>query len=535
MPAPTADDHAFAKAGLLRSQVTPALTVSRDLSNADSGKTLPYAGADPITLTAPTGVRPGFACRVVQLGAGAVTIAAGAGASLVTALSSPATTGAGSFVDVNGVSQPGASPIFAVLAGGTGGAAGPTFADALGVLLYPDILVRGLPTVGAGLDSGYPDGAYVLADGSSIQYEGDAGYEYTANSRHYFDWDPDAREVVITVAGATPPLTPGFTRMMEVRTDSTEITDAYPWNYGGIILKEHSVIELSEPGCFIDFTSNRSRVLGKQAGTFLIASAPLDSVPPGHNCLIDCDNTALTGVENTLIGGGGSSLTTGSSNIAIGPGALSQAVGQNQNAAIGHLALNFSTGTDGTGIGYRAGWGFTIGQGNTAIGSFTQGLDSPQTGDNNTVIGYLAKTSALGVSNEVTLGNADVTALRCAQTSITAISDERDKADIVSIPRARAQILLKALQPVHFRWDMRHEEGEPQPKAGILDSGFTAQNLREAQEAAGIADYARFVYDANPERLEATYSRLLPYLVQIIKDQQAAIEALNIKVFGDGR
>lgn len=51
------------------------LTASRNVSNADLGETLYYTGAGNITLTIPAGLVPGWWCRVVQGGAGKVTLA----------------------------------------------------------------------------------------------------------------------------------------------------------------------------------------------------------------------------------------------------------------------------------------------------------------------------------------------------------------------------------------------------------------------------------------------------------------------------
>ena len=52
------------------------------------------------------------------------------------------------------------------------------------------------------------------------------------------------------------------------------------------------------------------------------------------------------------------------------------------------------------------------------------------TGDNNLILGNTATPSAITVDNEITLGNSSISTLRCAVTSITSLSDERDKSDI---------------------------------------------------------------------------------------------------------
>lgn len=55
--------------------VVDTLTTSRSVSNADNGETLYYTGASNITLTIPAGLVTGWWCRVVQGGAGKITLA----------------------------------------------------------------------------------------------------------------------------------------------------------------------------------------------------------------------------------------------------------------------------------------------------------------------------------------------------------------------------------------------------------------------------------------------------------------------------
>ena len=46
------------------------------LNDGDNGKTITLNNADPITLTIPAGLGAGFNCKVIQAGAGAITVAA---------------------------------------------------------------------------------------------------------------------------------------------------------------------------------------------------------------------------------------------------------------------------------------------------------------------------------------------------------------------------------------------------------------------------------------------------------------------------
>lgn len=142
-------------------------------------------------------------------------------------------------------------------------------------------------------------------------------------------------------------------------------------------------------------------------------------------------------------------------------------------------------------------------------------------GQNNTAIGYNAKPATATTSNSITLGNSSVTSLRCAVTSITSLSDARDKKDVSPIELGLD--FVKELNPVKFVWDDRNEDG----KHDIADSGFIAQELKAVEDKYDAADVLKLVYDENPEKLEASYGRLIPVLVQAIKDLAAKVERLE--------
>lgn len=140
--------------------------------------------------------------------------------------------------------------------------------------------------------------------------------------------------------------------------------------------------------------------------------------------------------------------------------------------------------------------------------------------ENVTLIGYQSSASATNATNEITLGNNQISALRCNVTSITSLSDARDKANIEPISNASA--FIKDLKPVKFDWNRR--DGV---KAKEHDIGFLAQDLDEAQSKHGIQEHLDIVYKSNPEALEASYGKLLPILVQALKEQQEEIEKLK--------
>jgi hypothetical protein len=225
----------------------------------------------------------------------------------------------------------------------------------------------------------------------------------------------------------------------------------------------------------------------------------------------------LTGTSNTAVGDqalefntasantavGAASLllnTTGSSNTACGGGTLSANLIGNSNVAIGANALLVSTN-----------------DGNTAVGATA--LSTLTTGVNNTGIGLNAQPSTATVSNTITLGNSSIATLRCQVTAITALSDQRDKKDIVDIPAGLA--FVQALRPVAFLWNMR--DGG---KIDVPEFGFIAQELQAAQETTGIT-VPNLVSLENLERLEASQSTLLPVLVKAIQELKAELDALK--------
>lgn len=162
---------------------------------------------------------------------------------------------------------------------------------------------------------------------------------------------------------------------------------------------------------------------------------------------------------------------------------------------------------------------------NTALGSLAG--STLTTGSNNTLLGYNAAPSAVDTSNEFTLGNGSVGTLRCQQTTITGISDERDKKDIETIPVGLD--FVNALRPVRFTWNCR--DGA---KVGIKAAGFIAQELDIAQSAFNAEEYLNLVHKANPDKLEATTGNLLPVLVKAIQELSAENENLKSRLDAAG-
>ena len=229
-------------------------------------------------------------------------------------------------------------------------------------------------------------------------------------------------------------------------------------------------------------------------------------------------------------------FVSGNYNIGIGNGAFNDTCSSSFNVAIGHSVFNaLTTGENNIGVGLESLYYLSTGNNNIAIGvqSLKNASNSNNTalgdsaglnvttGSNNTLLGYNAQPSAATVSNEITLGNSSVITLRCQVTSITSLSDERDKTGIS--PLKAGLSFVQILKPVAFTWNMR--DGG---KVGVPDTGFVAQDLVKAQTDAGVT-IPGLVYAENPEKLEAAYGKLIPVLVKAIQELTARVEELEAR------
>jgi hypothetical protein len=89
-----------------------------------------------------------------------------------------------------------------------------------------------------------------------------------------------------------------------------------------------------------------------------------------------------TGIQNTAVGQ--SSLSTvagGSRNVAIGYQTIVGVAGD-ENTGVGTEALQVTTGTRNTGLGFRSGFYFTSGNNNTILGSYTGSFGMPAVNNN---------------------------------------------------------------------------------------------------------------------------------------------------------
>jgi hypothetical protein len=212
----------------------------------------------------------------------------------------------------------------------------------------------------------------------------------------------------------------------------------------------------------------------------------------------------------------------GTQNVAIGNYALDELTSADSSVAVGYGALTSVTTTNSnTGVGYAAMQQLATGQNNTGIGAIAG--NALESGDNNICIGFDADVSSASVSNQIKLGNGSISDLRCADTSISSSSDERDKSNIVDIPLGVD--FLKTVRPVSFDWTRR--DGH---KVGVKDFGFVAQELKIAADATDYADHMRLVHNDDPDNLEADPMKMFPILVKAIQELSAKNTALEARV-----
>jgi hypothetical protein len=188
------------------------------------------------------------------------------------------------------------------------------------------------------------------------------------------------------------------------------------------------------------------------------------------------------------------------------------------------ITLGKSTNGQNTIVGINSGSSLTSGINNTILG-YASG-STITSGSNNILIGSGVNSSSSTVSNEITLGNNSVSVLRCQASSITSLSDARDKSDIVDIPLGLN--FIDKLHPVKFVWNTR--DGS---RSNIPDFGFIAQELQDAESSIGV-NVPNLINTNNPDKLEASYGTLIPIMVKAIKElsalaakQQEEIELLK--------
>jgi hypothetical protein len=189
------------------------------------------------------------------------------------------------------------------------------------------------------------------------------------------------------------------------------------------------------------------------------------------------------------------SNTAGYYSTSIGYKSLYSLTTSIHNTALGAFSLYNTSGTTSTGntaCGYNSGYNVT-------------------TGYTNTLLGFNSQPSSNTVKNEITLGNSSITTLRCNQTSITSLSDKRDKTNIEPINVGLN--FINEINPVIFSWNRR--DGS---LVGKKSSGFIAQQLKSVEENFKVQEFLKLTNSSNSDKLEASYMNLLPVLIKSLQE-----------------
>ena len=263
---------------------------------------------------------------------------------------------------------------------------------------------------------------------------------------------------------------------------------------GANTLMGYQVASSAEPGA-------ANSIYGYQAGQALNCNAGAGSAD--YNCIFGFQAALrMTGGNQSAIYGAqaGNNITSGSGHSIVGSNAGQGVTTANNNVWMGEISGVNLNGNNNTGVGYNAG---------------SQG--SAQTYSNTSSLGANAVPTG---SNQVTLGDSGVATLRCQQTTITALSDERFKTDIelLDIPDG----FLNEVRIVTYKWIL---EGMPQGK----QVGVIAQQLDVLQEQYGLK-WLGLVDKSNPDRWEATPGKLLFPLIQRVQRQDAQLKRFESRL-----
>jgi len=253
------------------------------------------------------------------------------------------------------------------------------------------------------------------------------------------------------------------------------------------------------------------------------------------------DNTTAT--DNTAVGNEAlRANTTGTRNLAVGPYALDANTTSTNSTAIGYQTLTQHTGSSGhlTAVGAYALFSETTGYYTTAVGYYAG--SNLTSGYDNIIIGRNAQPTSATVSGECTLGTTTVTNLRCNDTTISSLSDERDKTNINDLPDSAGLELINKLRPVTFHWDRRewYDNGTPDGtkvkpdyhswKANSgLKQGFIAQEVETAIAGEKCLEDS-MVVTGTAEKKEFAPAHLLTNAIKAIQQLSAENKALLARI-----
>jgi len=432
--------------------------------------------------------------------------------------------------------------------------------------------VTSLNSLTGALDIIAGTGIIVTPSGSSITIEASGGGGGATDINGLTDGATDGFSTIalsdININGFSNTVKIGYNNLMNAVSSADDVSIGYSamsnWNGGSENVAIGSYAMEGDPS--FPPTSTHSIAIGKEAMRYVsdVLGTLNDNIAIGWNSLRGSSSTlqmagnrniaigsqalyeaggALDNVAigyNTMLGFGGQPIEA-SSNVAIGPNTMTQPVFASENIAIGSFAMGSFSGQDFDGVG-------NVAIGSNAASSIYGGAES-----NSTFIGYysgntanngglynvsclgaFSEPSTSGAQNEITLGDSSITTLRCNTQTIVGLSDARDKTDIKDLTYGLDFINL--LTPREFTWNNRPEIRKVVDKetkklietevrssnVGVKDFGFIAQEVRVHDN-----ELLNIVKDSNPDRLEMSYGKLVPILVNAIKELTARLEALE--------
>ena len=329
---------------------------------------------------------------------------------------------------------------------------------------------------------------------------------------------------------------PRFVVIQEYQDTRVETDFAYTFSQTGEFISDSAVIgdvlisnDIITPIAFDSYGVSETGTLSINGDLDVLNDLSVrgDTFPKIRSVNIPSLQPAAYGPRSSILIGNGITSNSVISSVIIGEGSLPkgsrftsvESGDTGYNTVVGfNAAMEVTTGFNNSIVGSYAGNNLTTGGWNTFIGS--NAGNNLTTGINVSCIGYAAQASAPNADNEFTLGQ-NIQTLRCYTNTITAASDARDKKDITTL-NAGLDFISK-LKPVNFTWNSR--DGS---RVDIPDMGFIAQELKQTQEETGIT-VPGLVYESNPDKLEASYGKLIPILVKAIQDLQAEVENLKSK------
>lgn len=296
-------------------------------------------------------------------------------------------------------------------------------------------------------------------------------------------------------------------------------------------------------------TASRSVFIGSSAGYASKANASVFvgastgySATGVYNVAVGSGsgNKLTSGNTNTLVGyQAGQGMTSGSNNVMMGGYAGNSNVGS-QNTFLGTASGRYmgSSGTYNTLIGYNSGAVYGTGTGQNGTSNYCIFIGSESrpnaSGDINEIVigsstGTTTATRAIGGgSNTITLGNSQITRLRCQVTSITALSDERVKKNIEIADTEKMIAALRAIPVKRYEFDKEINDGPDKHRLGFIAQDVQKVFPKSVETKLGEITGEGEKKIENP--LELTQDFAIPVLWGVVQNLVARVEELELKL-----